>query len=57
MNAQTYSAFCADVDHLLYLRYGCSRHDLPDYLWRDAWEDGASPGEAFEDYVDENWDL
>lgn len=42
----TYEQWVAKVDQVLTSRIGLSMDDLPDWLSRDAFEDGLSPEEG-----------
>ena len=42
----TYEQWVAKVDQVLTSRVGLSMDDLPDWLSRDAFEDGLSPEEG-----------
>ena len=42
----TYEQWVAKVDQVLASRIGLSMDDLPDWLSRDAFEDGLSPEEG-----------
>ena len=42
----TYEQWVAKVDQVLTSRIGISMDDLPDWLSRDAFEDGLSPEEG-----------
>lgn len=43
----------AQVDKELNKEWGFGHRDLPDWGWRDAFDDGLSPEEAAESYKDE----
>lgn len=52
-----FSKWLDEVDMLVAELSGVSVHDLADYGFRDAYEDGASPAEVAEDVLSENgWD-
>ena len=46
-----FAAFLAAADRLSFERHGLSIFDLPDYLWRDAYDDEMSPTEALADAI------
>lgn len=46
-----FAAFLAEADCLSFERYGLSIFDLPDYLWRDAYDNEMSPMEALADAI------
>lgn len=41
------------VDDELGERLGMSHEDLDDWCWRDRWEDGDSPGEAVDEFLED----
>lgn len=41
-----FDRWMADVDAYFLLRLGLSADDLPDYCYRDAYDDGATPTQA-----------
>ena len=45
--------WCADVDYLLYARYGVGRDDLPDAPWADWYDDGLSAQYAIEAFAED----
>ncbi|MBU2685534.1 MAG: hypothetical protein KKF27_20025 [Gammaproteobacteria bacterium] len=45
------------VDSLICDELGVGVNDLPDYLWRDAYDDGIAPEDAAEDYIDGGYHL
>ena len=45
------------VDSLICDELGVGVNDLPDYLWRDAYDDGIAPQDAAEDYIDGGYHL
>lgn len=44
--AMTFEQWLAKVDSVLISRCGLSSDDLPDWCYRDAYEDGTSPRQA-----------
>lgn len=45
------------VDSLICDQLGVGAGELPDYLWRDAYDDGIAPEDAAEDYIDGGYYL
>jgi hypothetical protein len=45
-NDRDFAAFLLVADSLAHRRYGVSIYDLPDYCWRDVYEDGLTPRQA-----------
>lgn len=43
------------VNNLLAAKVGVGSEDLPDYCWRDAFDDGLTPKEVVTDYLEENF--
>lgn len=48
----TFATWKEEVDKLFFLEFGAGSDDFADYLWRDAYDDGFSPREAFK-----NWKI
>lgn len=46
-----FAAFLAEADCISFERYGLSIFDLPDYLWRDSYDNEMSPTEAVADAI------
>lgn len=44
------------VDARLSRKLGLTADDLPDWTWRDAYEDNFTPGVACADYIEDNFD-
>lgn len=42
-NSKQFNIWMDEVDQAVLDIAGCSVHDLPDYLFRDAFQDGESP--------------
>ncbi len=40
---EAFTAYMQDVDREVWAQLGCSVYDLPDYCYRDAFEDGEAP--------------
>lgn len=54
----TLASFMYRVDELCITYLGVSSEDLPDFNWRDAWESGDTPDEAFSEFISDNgWDY
>lgn len=47
----------AQVDRLLDARYGVGSSDLPDYLWLDHFDNGSSPREAVESFMEDEDEM
>lgn len=52
--ASSFRSFMSQVNSILVWRIGVAAQDLPDYLWRDCYDDGLSPEEAVDDFLDDN---
>lgn len=48
-----FAAWLRKVDQFVGATLGVGIHDLPDYCWRDLFDDGLDPVEAAEDFVAE----
>ena len=46
MRKQTFEEWYAEVDQWVLRKYGLSRDDLPDWNYRDAYDDGVKPTTA-----------
>ena len=46
LDSEKFNVWMARVDALIEKSTGLSSMDLPDYCYRDAFDDGASPGSA-----------
>ncbi len=42
----TFAEFMAAVDRVIQARFGVSADDLPDFCYRDSFEDGMTPRQA-----------
>jgi len=42
-NRKPYDQWKAEIDHFLFALCGLCADDLPDYAYRDAYDDGKSP--------------
>lgn len=49
----SFNAWIRAVDALIAHRVGLTHRDLPDWLWADHFEDGASPEEAVDEFFEE----
>ena len=55
---EKYDRWMKRVDTICWSRLGMSYQDMPDWNWRDAFEDGATPSEAVRDFMeDEGYDF
>jgi hypothetical protein len=45
-----FEAWKEELNTIFVGEFGMDSDSFEDYLWRDAWEDGLSPEEAFEDW-------
>ena len=53
-----FSQWMQKVDALFLKKFALSREDFPDWTWRDAFDDGLTPKEAFRQYCKaENMDF
>ena len=50
----SFSAWIAAVDHLIQSEVGTTHEDIPDACWRDWFDDGLTPKEAWESYKEDN---
>ena len=46
IDSEKFNIWMARVDAYIEQKFGLSSSDLPDYCYRDAFDDGASPGSA-----------
>lgn len=49
----TFSEWLNEVDRHLEARLGLGHRYLPDYFWRDMYDDEVDPEDAVADYIDE----
>lgn len=56
MNDVSFTEWMATVDSQVIAQLGVSVHDLPDYHWRDLYDDGLLAGEAWECFVEDHAD-
>lgn len=48
----TFEQWKQEVNLLCIKEYGVDTDEMPDWLWHDAFKDGLTPEEAFEDFTD-----
>lgn len=51
---RTFAQWMKAVDDIVWRKVGCSVHDLADFMFRDAYDDGATPAQAAGDVIREN---
>jgi len=51
---KSYGEWMKDVDNFFWEQFGLSSRDLPDYMWRDLYDDGLTPREAYRSNIEDN---
>ena len=48
----TFDSWLREVDVRMEARIGLDHRDMEDWTWRDAYDDGATPSEALDDFFE-----
>lgn len=56
MDESGFNEYMRRVDRVLEAKFGVGYMDLPDYLWRDAYENELDPRDAVQDFIEYHGD-